>query len=53
MVELSFNGCLGALAPGENDFVTRCFIIQAKFVNGHINYQLDHIENVLVLFQLC
>ena len=47
---IDLTGCLGALAPGENDFVTRCYIIQAKFVNGRINYQLDHIENVLVYF---
>ena len=36
---------LGAFAPESCDFATRSQIIGAKFVNGHINYQLEHFSN--------
>ena len=35
---------LGAFAPGSSDFGTRCQIIGAKFVTGHINYPLENLE---------
>ena len=35
---------LGAFAPKTCDFASRCYIIGAKFANGHINYQLEHFE---------
>ena len=34
---------LGAFAPVSSDFATRC-LLGAKFVNGHINYPLEHLE---------
>ena len=37
---------LGAYAPGSCGFATRCLIIEAKFLNGHINYQLEDFENI-------
>ena len=37
---------LGALMPHvSGNFATRCYIIVAKFVNEHINYQLEQFEN--------
>ena len=35
---------LGAYAPGSCDFATRCLIIEVKFLNGHINHQLEDFE---------
>ena len=42
---IDFMVVLGAFAPESCDFATRSQIIGAKFVNGHINYQLEHFEN--------
>ena len=40
---IDFMFVLGAFAPGSSNFATRCQIIGAKFVTGHINYPLEHL----------
>ena len=47
---IDHNGRLGAFVPGACDYEMWSQIIGAKFVNGHINYHLEHIYQQPLFF---